>query len=141
MEINSLRWPTNLLQRDNSRQAKIEKPLQQAESRQSKIVFHVPEVDERQTDFSSISPRELRALAWQNYQAGRIDQETFLTLSEELPMHAIDAHGQVLDLSGITDDTGFDFRNYYRDQLQIAMSLGDAPRAEVLKSVLAFIEI
>ena len=141
MEINSFRWPANFLQRENSRQAKFDRPLHQEESRQSQIAFQVPEVDEERTDFSAISPRDLRALAWQKYQAGEIDQDTLAVLSEELPMHAIDAQGEVLDLSTITDDTGFDFRNYYRNQLQIAISLGDAPRADSVRSALAFIDI
>ncbi|SME97387.1 hypothetical protein QTA58_11135 [Neorhizobium sp. CSC1952] len=141
MEITSLRWSANLLQRENSRNNnRIEKPEQQ-ENRHGQIIFQVPETDESPVDFSAISPRDLRALALENYQAGKIDQETYITLSEELPHHAVDAQGQVIDLSQVTDETGFDFHDYYRNQLDIAMSLGDAHRADVLRSVMAFLEI
>ncbi|MGK6313292.1 hypothetical protein [Neorhizobium sp. DT-125] len=141
MEITSLRWSANLLQRDNSRNNnKIEKPSLQ-EDRHGQITFQVPETDGSPVDFSAITPRDLRALALENYQAGKIDQETYITLSEELPNHAIDAQGQLIDLSQITDETGFDFHDYYRNQLDIAMSLGDARRTDVLRSVMAFLEV
>jgi len=140
MEIISLRWSTQFLQRENSRNNnKIEKTSQQ-ENGHGQITFQVPEADESPINFSAITPRDLRALALQNYQAGRIDQETYITLSEELPNHAVDAQGQVIDLSQVTDETGFDFHDYYRNQLEIAMSLGDAPRADILRSVMAFLE-
>lgn len=140
MEISSLRWSTHFLQRDNSRHGKIEKSSQQ-ESRHGQIVFQVPETADSPIDFSAITPRDLRELAWQNYQAGKIDQETYATLSEELPSHAIDAQGQLIDLSQVTDGTGFDFHDYYRNQLEIAMSLGDTRRADVLRSVMAFLDV
>lgn len=141
MEITSLRWSTNLLQRENSRNNnnKIEKSSQQ-DGRHGQIRFQVPETDESPIDFSAITPRDLRALALQNYQSGQIDQETYITLSEELPNHAVDAQGQVIDLSQVTDATGFDFHDYYRNQLEIATSLGDTHRAGVLRSVMAFLE-
>jgi hypothetical protein len=80
-------------------------------------------------------------LALENYQAGKIDQDTYITLSEELPTHAVDAQGQLVDLSQVTDETGFDFHDFYRNQLEIALSLGDAHRADILRSVVAFLEI
>jgi hypothetical protein len=104
MEISSLRWSTNFLQRENSRNAKIEKPSQQ-ESRHGQIIFQVPEAGDLPINFSAITPRDLRALALENYQAGKIDQDTYITLSEELPTHAVDAQGQVVDLSQVTDET------------------------------------
>jgi hypothetical protein len=140
MEISSLRWSTHFLQRENSRNAKIEKPSQQ-ESRHGQITFQVPEAGDLPINFSAITPRDLRALALENYQAGKIDQDTYITLSEELPTHAVDAQGQLVDLSQVTDETGFDFHDFYRNQLEIAIALGDPRRADVLRSVMAFLEI
>ena len=139
MEISSLRWSTNFLQREHSRN-KVEKASPQ-ETRSGQIAFQVPDTDEASVNFSAITPRDLRAIALENYQAGRIDQDTYTTLSEELPTHAVDAQGQVIDLSEVTDETGFNFHDYYRNQLEIAMSLGDSDRAGVLRSVLAFLEV
>ena len=139
MEISSLRWSTNFLQREHSRN-KVEKASPQ-ETRSGQIAFQVPDTDESSVNFSAITPRDLRAIALENYQAGRIDQDTYTTLSEELPTHAVDAQGQVIDLSEVTDETGFNFHDYYRNQLEIAMSLGDSERAGVLRSVLAFLEV
>ncbi len=139
MEISSLRWSTNFLQREHSRN-KVEKASPQ-ETRSGQIAFQVPDTDESSVNFSAITPRDLRAIALENYQAGRIDQDTYTTLSEELPTHAVDAQGQVIDLSEVTDETGFNFHDYYRNQLEIAMSLGDSDRAGVLRSVLAFLEV
>lgn len=138
MEINSLRWSTQFLQKDNSRSSKTEKSFLE-EGRQDQSIFQVPDVDES-PNFSAITPRDLRTLALENYQAGRIDESTYMTLSEELPTHAVDAQGQVIDLTDVTDETGFNFHEYYRDQLEIAQSLGDTNRAEVLRSVMAFLE-
>ena len=140
VEISSLRWSANFLQRENSRNGKIEKPSQQ-ESQQGQITFQLPETDESSINFSAITPRDLRELAWRNYQAGNIDRETYVTLSEELPMHAVDAQGQLIDLSDVTDETGFNFRDYYQNQLEIATSLGDAHRADVLRSVMDFLAV
>ncbi|WP_117194982.1 hypothetical protein [Rhizobium terrae] len=140
MEISSLRWSTNLLQRENSRNSKIEKHPQQ-DARHGQFTFQVPETEESSVNFSAITPRDLRAIALENYQAGKIDQETYITLSEELPTHAVDAQGQLIDLSQVTDETGFNFHDYYRNQLEIAMSLGDTSRADVLRSVMTFLEI
>jgi hypothetical protein len=139
VEISSLRWSTNFLQREHSRN-KVEKASPQ-ETRSGQIAFQVPDTDESSVNFSAITPRDLRAIALENYQAGRIDQDTYTTLSEELPTHAVDAQGQVIDLSEVTDETGFNFHDYYRNQLEIAMSLGDTDRAGVLRSVLAFLEV
>ncbi|MBW6423952.1 hypothetical protein KX729_21040 [Rhizobium sp. XQZ8] len=139
MEISSLRWSTNFLQREHSRN-KVEKASPQ-ETRPGQIAFQIPDTDESPINFSAITPKDLRAIALENYQAGRIDQDTYATLSEELPTHAVDAQGQVVDLSEVTDETGFNFHDYYRNQLEIAMSLGDADRAGVLRSVMAFLEV
>jgi hypothetical protein len=139
MEISSLRWSTNFLQREHSRN-KVEKASPQ-ETRSGQIAFQVPDTEESPVNFSAITPRDLRAIALENYQAGLIDQDTYSTLSEELPTHAVDAQGQVIDLSQVTDETGFNFHDFYRNQLEIAESLGDANRASVLRSVIAFLEV
>jgi hypothetical protein len=139
MEINSLRWSGNLFNRDTSRTTRFDKSVHQAPI-EDQTTFHVPDDGSPATNFASITPRDLRELALSSYHAGNIDQDTYMTLVEELPRHAVDTQGQIIDLSDVTDDTGFDFQTYYRDQLSIALSLGDDYRAGVLKSVMAFIE-
>ena len=65
---------------------------------------------------------------------------TGLSLSSEpLPMHAIDAQGNILDLTCVTYGTAFNFRDYYDNQLQIAKSLGDSNGAKTLQSIVDFI--
>lgn len=139
MEINSLRWSSNLFSRDGSRTGKGEKmPLQAPREDQ---IFHVPDDQVPVSNFSSITPRDLRQLAFTGYQSGSIDQETYMALMEELPSHSVDARGDLVDLSDITDATDFDFHGYYRSQLDVALSLGNDHRAAVLTSVLAFLEV
>ena len=99
-------------------------------------------IDENATDkpdFTSVSASELRSYARQSLDAGDIDQQTYAAISEPLPMHAIDAQGNLLDLTGVSDGTSFNFRNYYENQLQIAMSLGDSDSVKTLKSVVSFV--
>jgi hypothetical protein len=139
MEITSLRWSGNLFHRDTSRTAKFDKAPHDAQ-REDQATFHVPDEGSPGANFSSITPRDLRELALSSYHAGSIDQETYMTLAEHLPSHSVDAQGQVIDLSDITDETGFDFHDYYRNQLDLALSLGDGGRADTLKSVMAFLE-
>lgn len=55
-------------------------------------------------------------------------------------MHAIDAQGNVIDLTGITDGTLFNFSDYYENQLQIAMSIGDSDSVKTLKSIVNFLD-
>jgi len=90
-------------------------------------------------DFTSVSPGELRSYARQSYDSGALDQQTYAAISEPLPMHAIDAQGNILDLTGVTDGTAFNFRDYYDNQLQIAKSLGDSNGARTLQSIVDFI--
>jgi hypothetical protein len=54
-------------------------------------------------------------------------------------MHAIDPLGNVIDLSNVTDGTSFNFLDYYRNQLQIAMSIGDPNEVQTLNSVVGFL--
>jgi hypothetical protein len=91
-------------------------------------------------DFTAISPSELRSYARQSYDTGTIDQDTFAAISEPLPMRAIDPVGNVIDLSDVTDGTSFNFRDYYKDQLQIAMSIGDPQSVDTLKSIVSFLD-
>lgn len=139
MEINSLRWSSNLFNRDGSRTGKGEKPPFQ--SPRDDQTFHVPDDQRPTNNFSSITPRDLRQLASTGYQSGSIDQETYMALMEDLPSHSVNVSGDLIDLSDITDATDFDFHGYYRSQLDVALSLGNDDRAAVLKSVIAFLEV
>lgn len=139
MEINSLRWSGSFLHQDNTRQVKVDRPTQQ-KFMQDQVIFEVPDISGPSVNFSQITPRDLRQVALENYQAGNIDQDTYFTLSEDLPSHAVDPLGQVLDLSDVTDETGFDFKEYYSNQLEVASNLGDERRASILQSVLAFMK-
>jgi hypothetical protein len=56
-------------------------------------------------------------------------------------MRTIDPSGNILDLSDVTDGTSFNFRDYYKDQLQIAMSIGDPETVKTLKSVVSFLDV
>jgi hypothetical protein len=112
VEISSLRWSTNFLQRDHSRN-KVEKASPQ-ETRSGQPAFQISDTEQPPVNFLAITPKDLRVIALENYKAGQIDQETFITLSQELPSHAVDSQGRVIDLSEITDETDFDFHDYYR---------------------------
>jgi hypothetical protein len=139
MEINSLRWSGSFLHRENTRHVKVDRPTQQ-QFAPDQVVFEVPAISGPYINFSQITPRDLRQIALENYHKGNIDQDTYFTLAEELPTHAVDPTGQVLDLSDVTDVTGFNFQEYYSNQLQVASTIGDEQRASVLQSVLAFMK-
>ncbi len=102
--------------------------------------FQIDETNAETPDFSAISASELRQYARQSFDAGAIDQDTFATISEPLPMRTIDPSGNILDLSDVTDATSFNFRDYYKDQLQIATSIGDPQTVERLNSVVSFLD-
>ncbi len=87
----------------------------------------------------AMTPRQLRELAFESYQNGVISGETYALLSDELPMQTIDPEGGLVDLSAITDDTPFDFKDFYQSQLTIAKTLGDDGRALALQSVIDFL--
>lgn len=55
-------------------------------------------------------------------------------------MHAIDPLGNVIDLSSVTDGTSFNFLDYYKNQLQVAMSIGDPNEVQTLKSIVNFLD-
>lgn len=139
MEIYSVRSSQNFLYKNNSKNPKTPE-IEIEKSIQNTVSFQVSDAkDDVDINFSAISPRELREIARANFDSGKIDLDTFATLSDGLPMHAIDARGNVIDLSSVTDSTSFDFQQYYENQLQIAISLGDAKAADVLKSVMTFL--
>ncbi len=91
-------------------------------------------------DFTAVSPGELRNYARQSFDSGLIDQNTYAAISEPLPMHAIDPLGNVIDLSSVTDGTSFNFLDYYKNQLQVAMSIGDPNEVQTLKSIVNFLD-
>ncbi len=144
MEIFSLRSSQSLLFKNNpNNNAKSSKtaditiepkpPIAQAS-------FQIEDSDNRQAiDFTSVSAGELRSYARQSFDNGVIDQNTFAAISEPLPMHAIDPLGNVIDLSSVTDGTSFNFLDYYKSQLQIAMSIGNPNEVQTLKSVVGFL--
>lgn len=98
-----------------------------------------PDIGSDAPNYASISSAEIREIARRSFESGAIDHDTFSTLSEGLPMQAIDRQGQIVDLSDIGDTTPFDFRNYFEDQLAIAASLGDQRNRAILESVVAFL--
>ncbi|EJZ21005.1 hypothetical protein RCCGEPOP_12113 [Rhizobium sp. Pop5] len=82
----------------------------------------------------------MRNYARQSFDSGLIDQNTYAAISEPLPMHAIDPLGNVIDLSSVTDGTSFNFLDYYKNQLQVAMSIGDPDEVQTLKSIVNFLD-
>ncbi|TCU23940.1 hypothetical protein EV130_107300 [Rhizobium azibense] len=143
MEISSVRSSQSLLfknSQNNTRSSKTEDLGIDAGAAVSAI-FKVEDIGVEGPDFAAMSPSELRSHARHSYDNGGIDQDTFAAISEPLPMHAIDAQGNVIDLTGITDGTLFNFRDYYENQLQIAMSIGDSDSVKTLKSIVNFLNV
>ena len=138
VEINSLHWSSGLFHRDQTRDARAERPQFSVPS-EAAPAFELPSVDEKQLDYSAIAPRLLREVALQRFVSGDIDQGTYIALAQELPMQISDTSGNVHDLSTITDDTEFDFAAYFTDQRELAISLGDDEKASTLTSVLKFL--
>lgn len=139
MEISSLRpvyW-SNF--KDHPRH---EKP-QEESGRTGGRIWPVPEEtspDEEVVDFSDLTPRQLRATAETGFNEGQLDDGSFFALLEGLPDKAIDRNGAVIDLSGVRDDSPFDFRSFYENQLAVAQSLGDPASAQVLAGIIAFMD-
>ncbi|WP_312947018.1 hypothetical protein [Agrobacterium sp.] len=141
MEIYSLRTSANFIFNNSAKKnptPEIEIP--RIEEQSNSETFAAPQEQNERVNFSSMSPRELRDMATEYYQAGQIQQTIYSELSSELPTHALNAMGEVVDLTHITDDTYFDFGSYFRDQLTIAQSIGDPAKAEVLEDVVSFID-
>ena len=141
MEIFSVRSSQSLHYKNSANNAKNTKTADISihTAAGNSVAFQVEEVREQGPDFTSMSPSELRSHARQSFDSGLIDQDTYAALSEPLPMHAIDARGNLIDLTGVTDGTSFDFVDYYQNQLQIAMSIGDPDTVETLNSIVNFL--
>ena len=88
--------------------------------------------------FASMTPRRLREIAAESFQKDEIDEGTFRELSTELPLQAVDRNGNVADLSTLTDDTHFDYAEYYRTQQSLAEMIGDMDMADSYSKVLDF---
>lgn len=88
--------------------------------------------------FASMTPRRLREIAAESYQRDEIDERTFRELAAELPMQAVDRNGNVTDLSSLTEDTNFDYAEYFRTQQSLAEMIGDMDMAESYSKVLDF---
>jgi hypothetical protein len=142
MEINSLRFSPNLSFRKHSDNSQFTSGVQQKFDAASGTLatFKVEDIAGSQPDFAAISAAELRNHARQSYDSGTLDQNAYAAISEPLPMRTIDPSGNILDLSDVTDGTSFNFRDYYKDQLQIAMSIGNPQTVETLKSVVSFLD-
>ncbi|CCM77627.1 hypothetical protein [Rhizobium mesoamericanum] len=141
MEILSVRSSPNFLFRRNSDKSNNYNEAQFGTATKSPTAFHIDEPNADTPDFSAISASELRQYARQSLDAGAIDQDTFAAISEPLPMRTIDPSGNILDLSDISDATSFNFRDYYKDQLQIATSIGDPQAVARLDSVVSFLNV
>lgn len=139
MEILSIRSSQSFQFRKNQK-SNSQPENYQTPARSEKHPAQFPDVDADKPDYNSISTAEIREIARKSYDNGEIDQDTYSALYEGLPMHAIDSSGQVIDLSSITETTPFDFKGYYRDQLEIAASIGDPRTRSILESVLAFLD-
>ncbi|KQW28025.1 hypothetical protein ASE36_16360 [Rhizobium sp. Root274] len=88
--------------------------------------------------FASMTPRRLREIASESFQKDEIDEVTFRELSTELPLQAVDRNGNVADLSTLTDDTHFDYAEYYKTQQSLAEMIGDMDMADSYSKVLDF---
>lgn len=140
MEIYSLRSLSSSFSRNGGRDNKdLAAPAERKATSDHFVQFEIAEDPE--SPYTSITPSQLREMATESFESGEIDQETYAALADELPMQALDRQGQIIDLSDITDDTPFDFQDYYKNQLEIAMTMGDDESAKVLKSVVDFLGI
>jgi hypothetical protein len=88
--------------------------------------------------FASMTPRRLREIASESFQREEIDADTYRELSTELPLQSVDRNGNILDLSTLTDDSQFDYAEYYRTQQSLAEMIGDMDMAGSYAKVLDF---
>jgi hypothetical protein len=88
--------------------------------------------------FASMTPRRLREIASESFQRDEIDADTYRELSTELPLQTVDRNGNILDLSTLTDDSDFDYAEYYRTQQSLAEMIGDMDMADSYAKVLDF---
>lgn len=134
----SLRASNNFLFRDNSRNARPVDSTDFGKAAQSDTATGFEETINR-IDFTRVSPRELREIAREYYDAGKISHETWLELSSELPAQTLNANGDVIDITDVTDDTDFDFQTYFSHKTEIARSIGTADDIEKMQDVLFFL--
>ena len=142
MEITSLRFSPTLSFRKYSDNSQFNNGLAETFDTGANAVqaFRVEEAAAVRPDFTAISASQLRNHARQGFDNGTLDQDTYAAISEPLPMRTIDPSGNILDLSDITDGTSFNFRDYYRDQLRIAKSIGAPETVKTLESVVSFLD-
>lgn len=142
MEIYSVRASQSLNFKSDSGSTRTTQPIDIAEVKAADAhpSFDLETQNGGTPDFTSITPDELRSHALQSYQNGEISQDTYSTLASPLPTHAIDAMGNILDLSDVTDNTSFNFVDYYQNQLDVAASIGSPETAETLQSVVDFLK-
>jgi hypothetical protein len=88
--------------------------------------------------FASMTPRRMREIASESFQRDEIDENTYRELSTELPLQMVDRNGNVTDLSTLTDDSHFDYAEYYRTQQSLAEMIGDMDVADSYSKVLDF---
>ncbi len=88
--------------------------------------------------FASMTPRRLREIASESFQREEIDADTYRELSTELPLQSVDRNGNIMDLSTLTDDSQFDYAEYYRTQQSLAEMIGDMDMAGSYAKVLDF---
>jgi hypothetical protein len=88
--------------------------------------------------FASMTPRRMREIAGESFQRDEIDENTYRELSTELPLQMVDRNGNVTDLSTLTDDSQFDYAEYYRTQQSLAEMIGDMDVADSYSKVLDF---
>ncbi len=88
--------------------------------------------------FASMTPRRLREIASESFQREQIDADTYRELSTELPLQIVDRNGNIMDLSTLTDDSQFDYAEYYRTQQSLAEMIGDMDMADSYAKVLDF---
>ncbi|MBO3762502.1 hypothetical protein [Ciceribacter sp. L1K22] len=139
MEIYPLRYTGLPLQRQPEKNAKEElfSYTERAELQGLRFTEHLEQV---KIQSNVLTHRELKQIAQSGFESGLIELETYRQLAAQLPLEAVDARGQVVDLSTVTDDTPFDFAEYYRNQMAIARTLGDEESYDVLKAALTFLE-
>jgi hypothetical protein len=125
--------PLKLRESSAQSDVKMSDPASKAPASKDQDVF-----EEALSVFASMTPRRLREIATESFQKDEIDEVTFRELSTELPLQAVDRHGNVADLSTLTDDTQFDYAEYYRTQQSLAEMIGDMDMADSYSKVLDF---
>lgn len=126
---------SSLRVRDISPQADVHLPgpAPKVETSRESEVF-----EEALSVFASMTPRRLREIASESFQRDEIDADTYRELSTELPLQSVDRNGNIMDLSNLTDDSHFDYAEYYRTQQSLAEMIGDMDMSESYSKILDF---